>query len=526
MKEIIIGEADFSEIILNNAIYVDKTRELKSLLDSSKYYFFSRPRRFGKSLLCSTLQYLFQGRKALFEGLWIHDQQDWSKTNPVLFFSFVRVAYKESGLHDALCRTLDALATEQRLALQSQTPTEKFRELIEKMSAGGQVVVLIDEYDKPIIDYLNDTAVAAANRELLKGFYGILKDTSLMARLRLVFITGVSKFSRVSLFSDLNHLSDISMHKDYATLTGITQTELEAHFSPYIDRLAKEEELSREALLAKMKRWYNGYSWDGVHFVYNPFSLLRFFDARRFDNYWFDSATPTMLVNAIRDSRQPVEDFEQLSVDDSFFKKFDIEDIDLKVLMFQTGYLTVKSVEKFEEETIYHLAYPNEEVHKSFVRHLLESYTRKNTSSTSEMMVKIKRALYNKDVATFIFQIKAMFADISYQMLPREQEDAEKVAELWEGYFQFMIYLLLSLIGVNIQTEISKHKGRMDAAIQTDRFIYILEFKIGTAAEGMEQIVRQEYALYYQTTGKPITLIAIGFDKKNRNVKDWEIAEL
>lgn len=526
MKNIVIGQADFSKIIEGNAVYVDKTREIFQLVEREGFYFLARPRRFGKSLLCSTMQYLFEGRKELFEGLWIYDHYDWAKKHPVLYLSFAGMDYRIQGLEGALSDAMNQMAARQGLQLSAGSAQAKFKELIEKMSVNGSVAVLIDEYDKPIIDYLEDTPQAVANRGLLKSFYGILKDNTVMKNLRLVFITGVSKFSKVSLFSDLNHLSDISLDEEAATLTGITQVELEKYFGDWITLVQEKEGMTREAILAKIKNWYNGYSWDGEHFVYNPFSLLCFFQKKRFDNYWFDTGTPTMLVNAIRNSRAPLEDFEQVTVDNSFFKKFDIENIDLRTIMFQTGYLTIKSIELLGAENVYNLSYPNEEVTKAFHRYLIEGFTFKLNSQMGNIIIKIKKALIGHDVGLFIQQLTAVFSDISYHLLPREQESPEKTAVLWEGYFQSIIYLLLSLIGVSVQTEITKSKGRMDAVIQTDRFIYILEFKLGDPEPGMAQIKEKQYAASFVGKDKTITLLAIGFDPIERNVGRWLVEEI
>lgn len=502
-------------------LYVDKTRFIYQLVQGAGFYFLSRPRRFGKSLLASTLKYLFQGRKDLFEGLWIADHYDWTQKHPVLLISFTTVPYREEGLPKGLSDTLDRIAAENSISLAQSSAQGKFLELILSMSAAGPVVVLIDEYDKPILDYLDDQPQATANRDFLRGFYGILKDTALAPHLRLVFLTGVSKFSKVSVFSELNNLSDLTMHPAYATLLGITQEELERDFSPFIDRLAESEAILRGAILKKMKTWYNGYSWDGVHFVYNPFSLLNLFDTYKFDNYWFSSGTPSFLIKTIKNRAEPLEHLDELEVPNEFFQKFDIETPDLHALMFQTGYLTIKHKTRLGETELYSLGYPNQEVQHAFNYHLLEGFADKSLGKVSDMVIKIQRALLKNDLETFIAQLRAIFADIDYHLQPREQKSPTQADAMWEGYFHSLTYLLLSLIGINIRTEVSKHKGRMDALIQTDQYIYIIEFKIGNAWEALEQIKKSDYAAAYAGQGKSVVLLAIGFDKTEKNVQDW-----
>jgi len=300
MKNLPIGIQTLSEIRAKNGIYVDKTRLVHQLVTTGKYYFLSRPRRFGKSLLVSTLKELYEAKQAVFEGLWIHDQWDWTKKNPVLHFSFDGMNYEALGLGQAISDELTDMAEEHEVELTSTDFKAKFKELLRKVSKKhGKIALLIDEYDKPIIDYLElDTMdTAKANRDVLRSFYSVLKSAD--AQLELVFITGISKFSKVSLFSHLNNLTDITLNERYGTLTGYTQEEVAHYFQDYLKPIEAKLGLSPEALLENMRVWYNGYSWDGVARVYNPFGTLCFLFDRVFRNYWFSTGSPRFLIGQI-----------------------------------------------------------------------------------------------------------------------------------------------------------------------------------------------------------------------------------
>jgi len=329
MKKLPVGIQSFSELVRKDYLYIDKTREIHKLLTlAGKYYFLSRPRRFGKSLLVSTLNELFTGNRELFKGLWIEDKIQW-ETHPVIHLDFTRVAAgSPEQLEETLCRLLEEKATHLGLSLApARYSSEKLRTLIEKAAVQTQAVVLIDEYDKPIIDHIDNLETAVANRNVLKQFFGVLK--SLDQNLHFVFLTGVSKFSRVSVFSDLNNLNDITVDDNYAVLLGYTQEELNRYFSGHIDALSKKLRISRHHLLEQLKLWYNGYSWDGDHFLYNPFSILNLFDKKRFGNYWFATGTPTFLVNHIRSRNRNIMELENVKVDDATFECYDLDNLEV-----------------------------------------------------------------------------------------------------------------------------------------------------------------------------------------------------
>jgi hypothetical protein len=356
-----VGQQYFKSIIKGNAIYVDKTAYIYELCHPlDKNYFLSRPRRFGKSLTVDTIAELFSGNKTLFKGLWIEDKWDWTDTYPVIRMSLDAIGHK-MGLEKALVRNLNKIARTFGVTIESTNAGLAFEELIEAVveKTGKQVVVLIDEYDRPIVDYIDPYNLNKANeqRDILKDFFSILKDAS--KHIRLLFITGVSKFSKVSIFSELNHLTDITLNKKYAALCGYTQAELENSFDMYLKRLPSDT-------LEKMKEWYDGYSWDAKTFVYNPFSVLNFFESETYSNFWFDTGTPTFLVKLLR--KRFKYTLEETEVSNSILESFRLEAfdaLDVNSILLQTGYLTIKEITPYNT---FILNYPNKEVKQSFAQ--------------------------------------------------------------------------------------------------------------------------------------------------------------
>jgi hypothetical protein len=344
-------------------------------------FFLSRPRRFGKSLLISTLDAVFQARKELFEGLYIYDKWDWAERYPVIRLDFGGFAFKTpEDLERSLIAFINSIASRYQLPLSDAPYNYRFRELIEKLheSTGQQVVVLVDEYDKPITDHLSNPEVMNENKTILHDFYQVLKATD--EHLRFIFLTGVSKFSGLSVFSALNSLHDITLSKEYATLCGYTQEELEKYFTEHIDEITQYQEISRERLLDKIRIWYNGYSWDGKTSVYNPFSTLLLFAEKRFDNYWFRTGTPTFLMELLKSRNQIKPVLEPVKVGATVFDGYDPTNLDEISLLFQTGYLTIKEVSFINDKTEYTLDIPNSEVRNAFLEHLLSSYSAYPTS--------------------------------------------------------------------------------------------------------------------------------------------------
>jgi hypothetical protein len=365
MKAYPLGIQTFEKIINDNFLYIDKTEEIYHLTQFGSYYFYARPRRFGKSLMLSTIKSLYQGKKELFKGLWIEDQWDWSKKHPIIHIGFSGIGHGVIGLENAIQQELNKLAKNYNVQFNAKDYVTKFKELIEGIAKQkGKVVLLIDEYDKPIIDYLGEEIeVAENNRRILKSFYSIIKDCD--PYIEFMIITGVSKFSKVSIFSELNNLTDITFHHRYSTLTGITQKELEENFKEEIKDLAAFSNKTEEELMKKIKRWYNGYSWNGQEFLYNPYSILAYFDFREFKNFWFETGTPSFLLKIMK--QQNSIKVSALEVDNTIFSSYSIKKIETIPLLFQTGYLTIKSR---KENDVYVVDYPNLEVWDSMMRFL------------------------------------------------------------------------------------------------------------------------------------------------------------
>lgn len=530
MKKLPIGYQNFKQIIEESFVYVDKTKAIYTLLDKGSLYFLSRPRRFGKSLLLSTLHQLFNGNKELFKGLYIYEKTSYDFASyPVLHFNFADYGHQVKNLEQALHNQLDIYAKEFKIKISYENLSEKFTYLIQQIAQQGKrVVILIDEYDKPIIDFLTDIEQAKQHQVILRRFFAPLKGMEAKGHLRFLFLTGVSKFSRVSLFSDLNNLIDLTISINAHDLVGITQTELEHNFSAHIQNAALRLEMTKEKVLEGVKLWYNGYSFEGSTRLYNPFSLLNFFDQATFNNFWFSTGTPTFLVNTIRDQYIAPQELESVEVTLAFFERFSLEHLDIKVLLHQTGYLTIRKVHRDGFTKSYELSYPNEEVRRSFVHSLLEAFTWQPVSTIGSALIKMERGLQQGEVSTFITQLKVLFSDIAYHLLPKKRNRFNENNEVenfkaWEGYFHTVIYLITSFLGLQVQSEIAKHKGRLDLIAQTKNFLYLMEFKLDEPAKNaIEQIKNREYAAAYEQSDKTVILVGINFSKVVRNVESWE----
>ncbi|MCK5809042.1 ATP-binding protein [bacterium] len=511
LKKLPIGIQDFKKLREQNALYIDKTEIIFRLIDQGSYYFLSRPRRFGKSLLISTLDAIFSGEKELFKGLWIEDKIEWKK-HPVVRIDFTSDSVKKLGVEKAIDEMLDAHAERHEITLFKTSNRGRLGELVIKLheKTGMQVAVLIDEYDKPIIDNLQDIEQAEENRDILKDFYGVLKP--LDPHLKFVFLTGVTKFSKITIFSDLNNLNDITIHGEYSTMLGLTKEEIDHAFANRIPETCKKLALTREEFNGQLKSWYNGYSWDAKNFIYNPFSILRFFDAQSFQNFWFSTGTPTFLVNFIRDKGLDVTDLEEYPVNQTFFDKFDIKNIDIISLLFQTGYLTIKRKDSYG---FIMLGYPNEEVRGSFSDNLLESYANKEQSEISKAMRNMMLALEDNDIDSFRKEINALFASIPHQIFIAKKE----------AYYHSIIYLVLKLLGVYIDVEVSTSRGRLDAVIKTKEFLFVIEFKMlpVTADEALNQIKEKGYAEPYKTDKREKFIIGISFDPDKREIEEMKV---
>ncbi len=512
MKKLPIGIQTFSEIITENYLYIDKTQDITQLLEAGKYLFLSRPRRFGKSLLVSTLSEIFSGNQALFQGLYIYDKIEWQKY-PIIIIDFNIISfYTEEVFRNSLSSFLDKVAGKYDIVLSAPFIRDKFAELIEKIYEKTQqkVVILVDEYDKPIINYVDDIEKATQNREILRDFFGVLKSSDPF--LRFVFFTGVSKFSRVSIFSDLNNIRDISLSKNFGTICGYTQTELEKSFEKQIQSLCFELAIKKPALLTKIKNWYDGYSWGNLKDkMYNPFSILNLFVEQQFDNYWFVSGTPRFLMQLIKKKELDVTTLENQKVSKSLFDSYQIENINILVLLFQTGYLTISDVDTNEIPYEYTLNYPNLEVKHAFMTYLFECFTNQGFEKVQPAAKSLRQHLQADNFEGFMNIIRSLFAKIPYP-LHIEQE----------AYYHSLFYMILVLMGVKIDLEVLTDKGRIDGVLELEDKIYLIEFKYGKTGSDMdnlinkaiEQIKDKKYGERFLNDSRKLVYLGVGFAGK------------
>jgi Predicted AAA-ATPase/PD-(D/E)XK nuclease superfamily len=515
MKNLPIGIQTLPKLINSNCVYVDKTEIIHRLVTTGKFYFLSRPRRFGKSLLVSTLKELFQANKPVFEGLWIENNWDWSKNNPVLHFAFDIYEYDAIGLENLLRLTLQQKADDFGVELTRTGIKGMFAELIQNVcKKHGKVALLIDEYDKPIIDYMEFSKMdkAKENRDILREFYGAIKSSDEF--LEFVFITGISKFAKMSLFSHLNNLKDITISSKYATITGYTQLEIEHYFDDYLLEIEEKQQMSRVELIKEMKVWYNGYSWDGISSVYNPFGTLNFLDEKQFQNFWFATGNPRFLIEQMREKE--MYNVENVEVSNILLERYDLENLDLIPLLFQTGYLTIKELDIRTGEMI--LDYPNKEVRESMYEFLIGDLSRNPMRMNSgRTMQDIRKALLIKDLEQVREIINSILADLPFETFHKQSE----------GLYHGLVHLIFSYLSVFVSSEVHSSRGKADAIVETPTDIFIFEFKFNkTAQEAIAQINKKNYAARYKTSNKSITGIGVNFDANTKEIDDWVEVEL
>jgi len=508
MKKLPVSRQTFKQIIKDNYLYVDKTKDIHRLITSGDYIFLSRPRRFGKSLTVSTLKEIFSGNKELFKDLYIYDKIEWNEY-PVICIDFAKIVYSEGKdvFRKTIIDTLIKIGNVYNITLEkTEFLKQSFEELIEKLTKINRVVLLIDEYDKPIIDHITDIPKASENREVLREFYSVLKGSD--EYIKFVFITGVSKFSKVSIFSGLNNLKDITLYDEFSAIMGITQEELNSYFPSYIKELGEKEALSEEETLEKIKYWYDGYSWDGIKRLYNPYSILNLFDSKKFRNYWFATGTTTFLTELIKKEKYEITEFESKEVGETILDSYDLENLNIYSLLLQTGYLTISSIERDDDFYIYNLTYPNKEVRTSFNTYILESFTENPRDEIEPKARRLKRALRKDDIEEFINIIKSMFAKIPHTL------HIER-----ESYYHSLFYMILTLLGVKIDLEVLTDKGRIDGALEFQDKIYVIEFKYGKPESSMDkllekaikQIKERKYYERFLTEEKKLLFLAVGF---------------
>jgi len=513
MKKLPIGLQTFSHLIEQNCVYVDKTAIIHHLITQGSYYFFSRPRRFGKSLLVSTLAAIFSGKKELFAGLAISNMPYEWKKHPVVMISFAGISHAtpealESGIK--LC--LQDIADDYHVIIdRSLSPGAMLRSLVRKLAVENSVVLLVDEYDYSILSNIHEPEVAEKIREVLRDFYAVIKD--LDPYLRFTFLTGVSRFSKTSIFSGLNNLEDISLSDQYNSLVGYTKSELVDYLQEHFITISKKLDMSLDKLFEEVKVWYDGYRFtreEAFDPVYNPFSVLLFLKNGSFSNYWFETGTPTFLIKLLKTRHYPMQKFESIEATAGELGQFEIDDIDLKTLLFQTGYLTIKSYD--HETRNYVLGYTNKETIDGLSENIIKSMVGIARSDASKTAIELFKAFVQFDCDKIFALLTHFFAGIPYTI---------QIGE--EKYYQTIFYLILKMMGADIIVEYPTNIGRIDAVLQTKDTYYIIEFKIdSTAIKAIEQIENKKYYQPYENNGKKIILVGIAFDTTARNVSEIE----
>ncbi len=510
MKKLPIGISTFSQIIQENYTYVDKTRFVHELTEQGKYFFLSRPRRFGKTLFIDTLKEAFEGNRNLFKDLWLEDHWDWDQKYPVIHFSLGLGVPKTRDELDGRLRDL-LLKNQAYLGIACRDPHDIagcFSELIRKAAAGfrRRAVVLIDEYDKPILDNITNPDQAAEIREGLKNFYSVIKESD--PHIQFVMLTGVSKFSKVSLFSGLNNLIDITIDSRFSTICGYTDSEMRDVFASFLVGKNLEE----------IRRWYNGYSWLGEA-VYNPFSILNFLSQGSFRNYWFETGTPEFLVKLFRQKRYFVPQAEHIEAYEAMFGSFDLDYIEPENLLFQTGYLTIKNIRPGIFEPTYELSYPNYEVKKSLTESILHRYCGSQID-VHRNRHQLEQNLSANDIQGMRSTFQAFFASIPHDWYRKNQLAA------YEGYYASIFYCYFTALGLDVTAEDTTNHGRIDMTVKLNNRVYIFEFKVisidATPGSALRQIKNKKYAQKYQDAAEEVYLIGVEFDPEERNIVEFE----
>ena len=485
--------------------YVDKTDHVRRLVERGKYYFLSRPRRFGKTLLVDTLQKLFEGSEELFRGLAIHGAWDWSARHPVVRLDFSGVGDFETpdGVRGTVEAQLEEAEMQAGLEPGPAGAAIRFRRLIRTLHerTGRRVVVLVDEYDKPVLDALGDRELALANRNFLRSLYGVIKACD--EQLRFVFLTGVSRFSRAGIFSGLNNLRDITLEPRFGAICGYTDDELDAVFAPELEGLDRDE----------VRRWYNGYNWRGADKVYNPYDILLLFETREFEAHWFRTGTPTFLADLLSRRRVAAPALEGMVANARLLSAVDVDRIPVETLLFQTGYLTVVGEEAADGGSLYRLDYPNQEVKRSLNELLLETMAPDVTVEAESR--ELRRLMRTNDFAGLERLFRAFLASI-----PNEWYANTGMAG-YEAHYASVFYSHFAAAGMDVRAEESTARGRSDLAVLYDGSVYLFEFKVADGkrdGRALAQIRERGYADKYRHPGVPIHLIGIEFSREERNI--------
>ena len=508
-----IGVQNFESLRKDGYYYIDKTELIYKIVSEGRYYFLSRPRRFGKSLLLSTIHAYFDGKRELFEGLAIEQlEKNWVK-RPVLHLDLNIEKYDTP---ESLDRILEN-ALYGWEGLYGANPSERsfslrFAGVIRRAyeQSGHRVAILVDEYDKPMLQSIDDEELQKYYRSTLKSFYGVLKTMD--GYIKLGFLTGVTKFGKVSVFSDLNNLIDLSMNARFHSICGVTEEELHRDFEPDIRKLAEEQRMTFEEACQKLKEDYDGYHFTHNSIgIYNPFSLLNAFKYKEFGSYWFETGTPTYLVKLLKKHHYDLERMAHEETDAQVLNSIDSESTNPIPVIYQSGYLTIKGYDG--EFGIYRLGFPNREVEEGFIRFLLPFYANVNKVESPFEIQKFVHEVRSGDYNSFFHRLQSFFADTTYEVI-REQE----------LHYENVLFIVFKQVGFYTKVEYHTNDGRIDLVLQTEKFIYIMEFKLnGTAEEALQQINDKRYALPFEADGRKLFKIGINFSEKTRNIEKWVV---
>ena len=504
-RKLPIGIQTFRTIREEGCYYVDKTAYARRLVEEGTHYFLSRPRRFGKSLFVDTLKELFEGNEPLFEGLDVHDRWDWSVRHPVVRLDFSAGDFNDPDyLREDVGAQLDAVEEGAGIESRYSSGPARFRRLLATLHerTGQRVVVLVDEYDRPILDALGKPELARANRDSLRGLYSAIKASD--AHVRFTLLTGVSKFSKVGIFSGLNNLIDITLDPAYSAICGYTERDLDTVFAPELPGLDRDE----------IRRWYNGYGWRGKEKVYNPFDILLLFRQREFKAHWFETGTPRFLIDTLLRRRVASPELDGMMGTDALLSAFDVDEMATEALLFQTGYLTIAGEEDFDGETLYRLEYPNREVRQSLNGSLLRAMTPEGSHRTKDHL-RLRQLLRENDFDGLDALFRSFFAGIPYQW--HMKNDIAR----YEGYYASVFYSWFAAAGLDVRVEDSTSRGRLDMAVLFNDQVYLFELKtVGKEPEGtaMAQLEEKGYADKYRRLGQPIHLVGVEFSREERNV--------
>ena len=511
-RKLPIGIQTFRTIREEKCYYVDKTAHIKQLAEGGGRYFLSRPRRFGKSLLLDTLKELFEGTEPLFRGLAIHAHWDWSVRHPVVRLSFGGGDFKNPDrLQGEVIAQLDAIAEDAAVTIRGDTASTRFRNLIRTLrrETGQRVVVLVDEYDKPILEVLGDAGAARANRDALRSIYGVIKDCD--ADLRFAFLTGVTKFTKVSPFSDLNNLMDITLVPGHATICGYTEHDLATVFAQELPGLDRQT----------IRDWYNGYGWLGDEKVYNPFDVLLLFDRRRFAAHWFETGSPNFLIETLTARGVSAVDLDGMVASEELLSAFDVDHMGTEALLFQGGYLTITGEETIGEKTFYRLGYPNREVRQSLNDSLLRSFAPEGAVRDGHG-IRLYRLLLGNDFVGLEALLRSFFAAIPHQWHTRNN-----IAD-YEGYYASVFHAYLMALEMDVRVEDSSAAGRLDMALLLNGHVTLFEFKVvesASAGTAIAQLRQRDYAAKYRGRGEPIHLLGIEFSRESRNIVAFDVEQ-